>query len=69
MNFPTKIGTDENGYILNFASKDKIMPQYLVILEELIDLLIENIKDKIHSIYIYGSVHGELLFGVNQILI
>lgn len=44
------------------------MPQYLVILEKLIDLLIENIKDKIHSIYIYGSVgRGTAIWGESDI--
>jgi len=70
MNFPTQIGTDREGYIINYTSKDKIGLNYLLILEELIQLLKQDLNDKLHSIYIYMEVLVEVKpFGENQILI
>lgn len=51
MNFPTQIGTDKEGYIINYTSKDNISLNYLSILEELIKLLKQDLNDKLHSIY------------------
>ncbi|WP_315115612.1 nucleotidyltransferase domain-containing protein [uncultured Clostridium sp.] len=68
MNFPTQIGTDREGYIINYTSKDNISLNYLLILEELIQLLKQDLNDKLHSIYVYGSVgRGEAILGKSDI--
>lgn len=68
MNFPTQIGTDREGYIINYTSKDNISLNYLSILEELIQLLKQDLNDKLHSIYVYGSVgRGEAIWGKSDI--
>ncbi len=68
MKFPTHIGTDREGYIINYASKDNISLNYLSILEELIQLLKQDLNDKLHSIYVYGSVgRGEAIWGKSDI--
>lgn len=68
MNFPTKIGTDENGYIMKFASKNSINSDYMILIEELIEILKYNIGNKLHSIYVYGSVgRGKSILGKSDI--
>ncbi len=68
MNFPTKIGTDENGYIMKFASKDSINSDYMILIEDLIEILKYNIGNKLHSIYVYGSVgRGKAILGKSDI--
>lgn len=68
MNFPTQIGTNREVYIINYTSKDNISLNYLSILEELIKLLKQDLNDKLHSIYVYGSVgRGEAILGKSDI--
>ncbi|WP_315122445.1 nucleotidyltransferase domain-containing protein [uncultured Clostridium sp.] len=68
MQFPTKIGVDIDGYIINQTSKDKISYVYQKTLEEILDILKECTGDKVHSVYIYGSVgRGEAVLGSSDI--
>lgn len=68
MNFPTQMGTDREGYIINYTSKDNISLNYLLILEELTQLLKKDLNNKLHSIYVYGSVgRGEAILGKSDI--
>lgn len=68
MIFPTKIGTDSEGYIVNNISVKKIPKQYI----EPLDFIVKNLKSilgsKLHSIYIYGSVgRGNAIVGKSDI--
>ena len=68
INFPTKIGTDEDGYIMKFASIHNINSEYKLLIEQLIEILKYNIGDNLHSIYVYGSVgRGEGVLGKSDI--
>ncbi|WP_346896546.1 nucleotidyltransferase domain-containing protein [Clostridium sp. UBA7503] len=68
MNFPTKIGTDKDGYIMKFASKDNINSNYMTLIEQLIEILKYNIGNKLHSIYVYGSVgRGEAILSKSDV--
>jgi len=68
MIFPTKIGTDSEGYIVNNISLNKIPEQYI----EPLDFIVKNLKSilgsKLHSIYIYGSVgRGNAIVGKSDV--
>lgn len=68
MQFPTGIGIDRDGYIINQTSEDKISCVYKKLLEEILDILKKCIGDKLHSVYIYGSVgRGEAVLGSSDI--
>ena len=68
MQFPTRIGIDIDGYIINRTSKDKISYVYQKALDEIIDILRRCIGDKLHSIYLYGSVgRGEAILSSSDI--
>lgn len=68
MEFPTKIGIDTDGYIINRTSKDNISYIYQKALEKIIDILRSCSDDKLHSIYLYGSVgRGEAVLGSSDI--
>ena len=56
MKFPTRIGIDIDGYIINLTSTDKITDTYQKALNKIIDILGICTGDKLHSIYLYGSV-------------
>lgn len=68
MKFPSRVGTDENGYIKCFASKDFINSNYTPVLDHLIEVLKKILGDKLHSVYIYGSVGtGDAVLGKSDI--
>ncbi len=68
VNFPTKIGVDSDGYILNQTSENKINSTYLLLLNQLTEILKQCTGDKLHSIYVYGSVgRGEEIPGKSDI--
>lgn len=68
MKFPTRIGIDIDGYIINRTSKDKISYVYQKALDEIIDILRRCIGNKLHSIYLYGSVgRGEAILASSDI--
>lgn len=68
MKFPTRIGIDIDGYIINLTSTDKITDIYQKALNKIIDILGRCAGDKLHSIYLYGSVgRGEAMLGSSDI--
>lgn len=56
MNFPTKIGTDSNGYIINNLSTTNVLPEYQKIINFIKSNLYKTFNNNVHSIYLYGSV-------------
>lgn len=68
MRFPTRIGVDADGYILNPTSVDKINIVYQEFLSQVIEILKKCAGAKLHSVYIYGSVgRGEAVLGSSDI--
>lgn len=68
MKIPTRIGIDIDGYIINLTSTDKITDIYQKALNKIIDILGRCAGDKLHSIYLYGSVgRGEAMLGSSDI--
>lgn len=49
-------GVDEQGYIINPCSLEKIQPPFQSLVEQACDGLLKLFQDKIHSIYLYGSI-------------
>ncbi|WP_245579662.1 nucleotidyltransferase domain-containing protein [Alteribacter aurantiacus] len=55
-------GLDLNGFIVSDVSKDKIDHVYLPCIRESIDCLRKAFPEKLHSVYVYGSVaRGEAI--------
>lgn len=68
MQFPTRIGVDPAGYILNQTSTQKIHPVYRELLNQILAMLKRCAGAKVHSVYIYGSVgRGEAVQGTSDI--
>jgi predicted nucleotidyltransferase len=66
--FPTRIGVDTDGYILNPTSVDKINGVYQELLSQVLEILKKCAGAKLHSVYIYGSVgRGEAVLGSSDI--
>lgn len=68
MQFPTRIDVDNDGYILNKTSLNKIDGVYQGLLSQVVEILKRCAGTKLHSVYIYGSVgRGEALLGTSDI--
>lgn len=68
MIFPTRIGVDSDGYILNKISINKIPNRYIEPVEFIKKILREVLGHNLHSIYIYGSVgRGNAIEGKSDI--
>ncbi|UHA73217.1 nucleotidyltransferase domain-containing protein [Paenibacillus sp. 481] len=68
MQFPTRIGVDVDGFIVNPTSLHKIDRIYQELLSQLIEILKNSAGPKLHSVYIYGSVgRGEAMPGSSDI--
>lgn len=68
MQFPTRMGVDPAGYILNQTSTQKILPVYRELLNQILEMLKRCAGAKVHSVYIYGSVgRGEAVQGTSDI--
>lgn len=68
MQFPTRLGVDPAGYILNQTSTQKIHPVYRELLNQILAMLKRCAGAKLHSVYIYGSVgRGEAVQGISDI--
>ena len=66
--FPTRIDVDNEGYILNKTSLDKIDSVYQELLIQVVEILKKCVGTKLHSIYLYGSVgRGEAVVGTSDI--
>jgi len=62
------ITTDENDFIINSSSLDKIKSPWKEAVEEVKQAYLDNIKDSLHSIYVRGSVaKGEAIKGISDI--
>ncbi|GAE29433.1 nucleotidyltransferase domain-containing protein [Halalkalibacter hemicellulosilyticus] len=56
MNIPTRIGTDSAGFILNNTAKENIQNEFKYVIQASINLLRNVFAEKLHSVYVYGSV-------------
>lgn len=56
MQLPTRLGTDEAGYIINQTSRMHIQVMFRPVIEEVIDLLKKQFGEVLHSVYVYGSI-------------
>ncbi|OAN15832.1 nucleotidyltransferase domain-containing protein [Exiguobacterium undae] len=56
MQLPTRLGTDEAGYIINQTSRIHIQVMFRPVIEEVIDLLKKQFGEVLHSVYVYGSI-------------
>lgn len=56
MELPTRLGTDEAGYVINQTDVIRIQPMFRPVLDAVIQLLREEFAEELHSVYVYGSV-------------
>lgn len=56
MELPTRLGTNEAGYIINQTDATQIQPMFRPLLDKVIQLLREEFAEALHSVYVYGSV-------------
>lgn len=56
MNKPTRLGTDEAGYVINQTSIRHVQPEFESVLFKAIELVKEAFDEQLHSIYLYGSI-------------
>ncbi|WDF05564.1 nucleotidyltransferase domain-containing protein [Shouchella hunanensis] len=62
MKLPTRMGTDQNGYIVNPTHLNKLQEHIKPILHTLLQLLLNRLGENVHSMYVYGSVaRGEAI--------
>lgn len=56
MQLPTRLGTDEDGYIMNQTSGMRIQAMFRPVIEEVMGLLKKQFGEVLHSVYVYGSI-------------
>ncbi|VXC00567.1 DNA polymerase beta domain protein region [Exiguobacterium sp. 8H] len=56
MKRPTRLGTDDAGYVINQTSIHHIQPEFETVLFKAIELVKEAFDEQLHSIYLYGSI-------------
>lgn len=56
MQLPTRLGTDEAGYIINQTSRMRIQVMYRPVIDEVVGLLKKQFGEVLHSVYVYGSI-------------
>lgn len=56
MKRPTRLGTDDAGYVINQTSIRHIQPEFETVLFKAIELVKEACDEQLHSIYLYGSI-------------
>ena len=56
MKRPTRLGTDDAGYVINQTSIRHIQPEFETVLFKAIELVKEAFGEQLHSIYLYGSI-------------
>jgi len=66
MQFPTRIGVDRDGYIINQTSEKKISWVYKKLLEEILDILKKCIVKKLHGVYICKSLNEDIIDTLNS---
>jgi predicted nucleotidyltransferase len=68
LKLPSRKGVDSNGFIINPTGKDNIQSSFKPILNAIVSLLQELLTEKLHSIYVYGSVgRGEAKEGLSDL--
>ena len=64
----TVLKTDEQGFLVSESSKDKIKSPWEEAVNEVVDQYLDKFADRIHSVYIKGSVsRGTAIQGVSDI--
>ena len=59
------LGIDKDGFIIKEASADKFQEKWKPVIEEVKNAYIKNFGDKLHSVYVRGSVaKGEAIDGI-----
>lgn len=59
---------DNDGYLVNPASLEKIQEEWKPVIEDIIDVYKEKYKEKLHSVYLRGSVaKGQAVIGISDI--
>jgi len=59
---------DKEGYIINNLSLDNLQQEYKIILNEVLKFYLQHFSEKIHSIYLRGSVaKGEAIHNISDI--
>ncbi len=62
------LSVDEHGFIVKVASPEKFQETWKPVIEEIKKVYLENFGEKIHSIYIRGSVaKGEAVEGISDV--
>ncbi|WP_214731865.1 nucleotidyltransferase domain-containing protein [Exiguobacterium sp. s195] len=56
MKRPTRLGTDDAGYVINQTSIRHVQPEFESVLFKAIELVKEAFDEQLHSIYLYGSI-------------
>ena len=56
MKRPTRLGTDDAGYVINQTSIHHVQPEFETVLFKAIELVKEAFDEQLHSIYLYGSI-------------
>ncbi|HCN59162.1 MAG TPA: nucleotidyltransferase domain-containing protein [Exiguobacterium sp.] len=56
MQLPTRLGTDEDGHIINQTNRMRIQVMYRSVIEEVIGLLKKQFGEVLHSVYVYDSI-------------
>ncbi|QPI67358.1 nucleotidyltransferase domain-containing protein [Exiguobacterium sp. PBE] len=56
MKRPTRLGTDDAGYVINQTSIRHVQPEFETVLFKAIELVKEAFDEQLHSIYLYGSI-------------
>lgn len=60
--------TDDQGFIVNEASLEKVIMPWNIIVTEIVQALLINLGDIIHSIYLRGSVaSGQAIEGISDV--
>ncbi|UTR15841.1 nucleotidyltransferase domain-containing protein [Salipaludibacillus sp. LMS25] len=68
LTLPSRKGVDSNGFIINPTGKNNIQPSFKPVLYAVVSLLQELFTEKVHSIYVYGSVgRGEAKEGLSDL--
>ncbi|WP_321283833.1 nucleotidyltransferase domain-containing protein [Exiguobacterium profundum] len=68
MKRPTRLGTDDAGYVINQTSIRHIQPEFETVLFKAIELVKVAFDEQLHSIYLYGSIgRGTVVAGQSDL--